>query len=316
MLCPGRQPKLVIPFRSRSTAILTLLSTALPLLAQDVAARKPIFRAPTHVGTLPAKEIPEASGLVRSRRHAGIYWTHNDSGGEAEVFAIRADGSLVRRVAIPDAENIDWEDIALDHRNRLVVADIGDNLRLHDGFTLYRFAEPDPAGTESTDPVTTVDTFRCRYPRELGPVDAEALFVSGDHAFVLTKERQQTRLFRIPLEDKGDAPSMSIIAELVGTLDDLGNVTAATLSDDGLYLVILTYLKVVVLDLARPFEPALPAAELSASLPHTPRRQQPVLLGQCEGITFDGPDLVVVTEKGPFTWGQPMLWRLAPDVSK
>jgi hypothetical protein len=42
------------------------------------------------------------------------------------------------------------------------------------------------------------------------------------------------------------------------------------------------------------------------------RREQAVLLGQCEGITFDGANLVVVTEQGPFVWGRPLLWRLVP----
>ena len=57
--------------------------------------------------------IPEASGIVKSRRHPGIFWVHNDSGNAPLLFAIRADGQIVRQFRL-DVPNIDWEDIAID----------------------------------------------------------------------------------------------------------------------------------------------------------------------------------------------------------
>ena len=70
------------------------------------------------IGRLDEKLIPEASGIVKSRRHSGIFWVHNDSGNPPLLFAIRADGRIVRqfRLAIP---NIDWEDIAIDDQGHL-----------------------------------------------------------------------------------------------------------------------------------------------------------------------------------------------------
>lgn len=294
---------------SRLTALLVLFATTAPVLAQETGAAAPPFRKATRLGTLPVKAIPEASGLVRSRRYPDVFWTHNDSGGAAEIFAVHADGTLVRRVRIRGADNVDWEDLALDSQNRLIVADIGDNYRAHAEFVLYRFAEPDPAGSEA---VSDIETYRCCYPPGVGAVDAEALFVCGDDAFVVTKEAKIARLFRLSLPGQDNVLATPIVAELVGEFEDLAYVTSASLSDNGRHLAILTFVGVAVIDLEQAFRPELPAAELLATLQQAPRRQQRLSLGQCEGVTFDGPDLVLASERGPFAWGKPALWRLTP----
>jgi len=290
--------------------LFTLLAIG-PLSAQDqpVADNKPPFQRPERIGTLPVELLAEASGLAHSRRYADVHWTHNDSGATAEVFAVRTNGTVVRQVAIPKATNVDWEDIALDSGNRLLVADIGDNFAARKELVIYRFAEPDPTGTAA---VGKVETFRFCYPPTYGSLDAEAMFVLGDHAFVMTKEHRTARLFRISLAAPSTAEAAPLVAEFLGAIDGLARVTAACLADDGLHLAILTYLQVVVIDLEKPLDAALPAAELRTTLLTAPRREQPVMLGQCEGITFVGKDLVAGAEQGPFSWGRPLLWRLAP----
>jgi hypothetical protein len=41
--------------------------------------------------------------------------THNDSGGQANLYEINAStGAVLRTVAITNATNVDWEDIAQD----------------------------------------------------------------------------------------------------------------------------------------------------------------------------------------------------------
>ncbi len=95
------------------------------------------------VGRLDEKRIPEASGVVKSRTYADIFWVHNDSGNPPLLFAIRGDGRIVRqfRLAIP---NIDWEDIAIDGRGHLYLGDIGNNTRALPLRAIYRIDEPDP----------------------------------------------------------------------------------------------------------------------------------------------------------------------------
>jgi len=65
------------------------------------------------LGRLDGRLIPEASGIVKSRRYPGIYWVHNDSGNPSLIFAIRGDGRIVRQFRL-EVPNIDWEDIAID----------------------------------------------------------------------------------------------------------------------------------------------------------------------------------------------------------
>jgi hypothetical protein len=47
------------------------------------------------VRRIEAEEIAESSGLVGSRQHAGVFWTHNDSGDASRIFAITAEGRLL-----------------------------------------------------------------------------------------------------------------------------------------------------------------------------------------------------------------------------
>lgn len=292
-------------------AWLVLFAAALPLAGQDEGTAKSPFQQPVRIGSLPKKTIPEASGITRSRRYEDVYWTHNDSGGKAEIFAVRRQGDVVRRIAIPGATNNDWEDLAIDHQNRLVVADLGDNFSQYQEHTLYRFAEPDPAGEA---PVTDVETFRFAYPAEFGRPDAEALFLRDDWAFVFTKQKRCSRLFRISLEKPSARDAAPIPAEFLGSLDDLTHVTSASLSDDGRHLAVLTYQAIVVLDLDQALRPKLAAPDLLGTLQAAKRREKKVFLGQCEGVTWHGTDLVVCTEEGPFQWGEPLLWLLTPDV--
>src|SRR6516162_8607570 len=95
------------------------------------------------LGRFDPRAIPEASGIVKSRRYPGIFWVHNDSGNPPALFAIRRDGTIVRefRVAAP---NVDWEDIAADDQGHLYLGDIGNNGGLLAIRGIYRIDEPDP----------------------------------------------------------------------------------------------------------------------------------------------------------------------------
>ena len=100
-------------------------------------------------GRLDEKLIPEASGIVKSRRYPGIFWVHNDSGNPPLLFAIRGDGRIVRqfRLGVP---NIDWEDIAIDDQGHLYLGDIGNNTGALPLRAIYRIDEPDPNSAART----------------------------------------------------------------------------------------------------------------------------------------------------------------------
>ena len=64
------------------------------------------------VAKLADTRIKESSGLARSMRHEGIFWTMNDSGGEPCVFAIDLQGRTRAKVRVADAVHFDWDDPA------------------------------------------------------------------------------------------------------------------------------------------------------------------------------------------------------------
>jgi hypothetical protein len=186
--------------------------------------------------------LEETSGVAVSRAHAGIVWTHNDSGGDPEVSAVRSTGELVARVRLTGARAVDWEDIALGPcptGTCLYVADIGDGDAKRPQVDLYRAPEPDPV----RDRQVPVERFTVRYPD--GPRDAEALFVlpSGE-VFVVTKGRSEAvELYRYPLPLRaGETVTLEHVATLADGAQPLElQVTGAAASSSGEWVAIRTY---------------------------------------------------------------------------
>jgi len=272
-----------------------LLLNLLPFaVAEDKPAPLPALNQPQYRGELPTDIIKECSGLARSRRHTAqpVFWTHNDSGEGAELFAIDGEGALLRRVKIPDATNVDWEDICIDDKGRVIVADIGDNLKKRRVFTLYRFSEP--SATNEDEKVTEPQVLNYRYPRGQGPYDAEALFAFGGDAYLFTKDPTRTRLYKLPLPPvvrHGE----TLEAEFIAESNTFATVTGAAISHDGKHIALINYLTILVLDLPGPLD-KLPGGP--ATLFDAPRRVRLALLGQTEAVTFDRTDLMIATEGG------------------
>lgn len=181
-------------------------------------------------------EIGESSGVAVSRRHPGVFWTHNDSGNNPELFAIDSAGKLLAQVRVTGARNQDWEDIALGPcpaGQCLYIGDIGDSRGKGDDLVIYRVPEPNPRSRATAQ----VERFGMRFPD--GPRDAEALFVlpSGE-LYVITKERQTT-LYRYPSPLRAN---QTVTLERVRGLD-IGTeerVTGADATPDGRWIAVRT----------------------------------------------------------------------------
>jgi hypothetical protein len=145
-------------------------------------------------------DIAESSGIAVSRTYPGVYWTHNDSGWDAQIFAIDSTGAILARVRVAGATNRDWEDIEAAPCTPgasdpcLFIGDIGDNNERHARIGVYRIPEPNPW----TDTVSArAVIFRGTYPG--GPRDAEALFVTDQGIHIINKGRSHAiELFRLP----------------------------------------------------------------------------------------------------------------------
>ncbi len=190
------------------------------------------------LGRLDHPAIREASGIVRSRRHPGIFWVHNDSGNPPALFAVRRDGTLIReyRVGVP---NIDWEDIATDDHGHLFIGEIGNNGGKLPLRAVYQLDEPDPLADDGPEELKATTGSYYRFPAS-GAFDAEGLFIQGDRAWIVAKtfDARDAEVYTIPL--KTPAPlARPAIPEKAGSLPGFTQpVTGADLSPDGERLVV------------------------------------------------------------------------------
>jgi hypothetical protein len=234
-------------------------------------------------------EIHESSGAAVSRAHAGIFWTHNDS-GDPLLYAVDAEGRTAGRVRVTGAQVEDWEDIALapcPSGDCLYVADIGDNDAERPSITVYRVPEPAPNASASAP----AEAIRLRYPD--GAHDAEAMFVLDGAIHVVTKgESGPIVIYRAPsTAAPGAETTLERVRQLTGgKVEKPERITAADVSPDGRWVVMRT------LESASLY----PAAQLAGSGELTPRRIDLKGLDeeQGEGISFAPDGSLVVTSEG------------------
>ncbi len=105
------------------------------------------FITPSVVTTL-SSTLNETSGLVNLN---GEIWTHNDNGGETELYLINLnDGSIIRTVIVHEANNVDWEDIAADE-TYIYIGDFGNNDGSRTNLKIYRISRSDMASSNDVD---------------------------------------------------------------------------------------------------------------------------------------------------------------------
>src|SRR5687767_12888174 len=69
------------------------------------------YEKPVTVGRIESNEITGSSGLAASLCQSDVFWTHNDSGDDAFIFAINSKGKHLGTWRVANARNNDWEDI-------------------------------------------------------------------------------------------------------------------------------------------------------------------------------------------------------------
>ena len=234
------------------------------------------------IGKMSHPAIAEASGIVRSRKHPGIFWVHNDSGNPAALFAVKRDGTLVREYAV-DVANVDWEDIAVDDQGHLFLGDIGNNGGALPIRAIYRVDEPDPA-VPAKGPLAVNLAAYYRFPKA-GPFDAESLFVDQGKAIVLSKrlDGREADVFAIPLDPPGPLYRPAR-AEKVGSLAGFTQpATGADLSEDKGWLAVCSIREV------RVYHRGEDGSWLAAGRAECPQ-------GQIEAVCWEGRDLILAGE--------------------
>jgi hypothetical protein len=192
------------------------------------------------LGRLEHPPIREASGIVASRRHPGVFWVHNDSGNPPALFAVERDGTLIREYAV-NIPNIDWEDIATDDDGNLYLGEIGNNGGRLPVRAIYRLAEPDPSRPAEGKLAVSLATFY-RFPPG-GRFDAEGLFIDRGRAVVVAKtfDGRPAGMFALSLDRP--APLLRpVLPERLGSLPGFVEpATGASLAADGRSLAVCSY---------------------------------------------------------------------------
>jgi hypothetical protein len=210
-------------------------------------------------GTFHSPRVKESSGIAVSRAHAGVLWTHNDSGNEAYVYATDLAGTDRGAVRIRGVRAVDWEDIALGPCPTrpsgggdacLYIADTGDNDRTRKSVVIYAVPEPDPPG-KGRGPGRSAPAAALRLRYAGGPDDVEAIYVSprDTAVYLVSKGRSgRVQLYRVPRSAwSGDTTiTVSPLEPLpIPPFAALGRlVTGAAIRPDGRLVAIRTYTEI------------------------------------------------------------------------
>jgi hypothetical protein len=248
--------------------------------AQEEAGLSPLFN-PQFRSELP-EEVHESSGLFF---HNGRLWTHNDSGDKPILYALdTATFEVVQRVTLANAKNKDWEDVCTDGET-VFVGDFGNNKGSRKKLRIYTF--PLSALPDEGDATVQVDTIVFRFADQTNfekrkhdhDFDCEAIFVTEDHLYLLSKgwETSTTRLYRL-----SKTPGNQV-AEVVNGFDSQGLITGADYDRENGVLAIVGYVKTIWM----PFMYLIfDFDEAGERLSHR-RFEMPQLAGaQTEGICF------------------------------
>ncbi len=216
-------------------AILLLSLTSLSL-ATDPPKFDPPKPGITQLGAIEYKPCSESSGVIASRKHSGVYWTHCDSGNDASIYAITREGKFIAEYQL-DVPNHDWEDIAIDDDGHIFIGDIGNNGGKRTQIHVHRLDEPDPAKIpKGRIAKWKVDkTWKITYPDT--PFDAESLFIWKDHGYIISKlfTGLPATIYSFPLHEK-----KNVTLEKVASIPVHSPATAADISADGKRLAVLS----------------------------------------------------------------------------
>jgi hypothetical protein len=203
--------------------------------------------------------IREASALVASQQHPGVYWTLNDSKNTPVIFAFDQDGAPRGSFRVTGATNVDWEAMQLgpdgDGGFALYIGDIGDNDQMRRDPVIYRVPEPEPSPA-GEPPVAGETASAVTFKFELPglPHNMEAMLVhpkTGEITLITKEVSGLSLIYRLPMPLDGDN---LMLADMVNVVDlrpfagPTATVTDAAISDDGRHIALRTYSSVLIFD--------------------------------------------------------------------
>lgn len=275
-------------------AVLLLFGGSAPANAGSVCET---WSEPMLLAEVDSPEINESSGLAASRHRPGVWFTHNDAGGSAELYAFTEGGEHVETHAVQGAAFRDWEALGdgpcpqdIDAEHCLYVGDVGDNGRSRADVFVYVVPEPLPGEDAVVEAL-----WRLGWPD--GAEDSEALVVHPctGRVYLITKhnggrDASVWRLPSSPILDVDPAPLEWVATLPQPWLGGSGQVTGADWSDGGDQLVLRTYSGAWLWET----DPEDPDAHWSTAPSEVPLDTA----GQGESIAFQAAGGILATAEG------------------
>ena len=199
-------------------------------------------------------QLNEVSGLEQLNESTLV--AINDSGSKAELYLIDLHGKHLKTVALKNATNVDWEDLARDD-NYLYIGDIGNNQNKRKDLCVYKVKISDVLSKKEV--VAQKISFYYSDQKEFPPqkrqlnFDAEGMIVYKESVYIFTKNRTDpwtgiSTVYTLPNQRgsyKARKHSELYVGEQ-GWWQDA--ITGADIFNDQLYL--LTYNRVFQLNIA------------------------------------------------------------------
>lgn len=211
------------------------------------------YEKPEIVGEIKTKEITESSGIAASRCNENVFWTHNDSGDEAFLFALNAKGEKLGTFRVSGAKNHDWEDLAAFQNQKgecfLYIGDIGNNTRIRNIFTIYRVKEPEVSGADKNsskkNPAKTEKAEALKFEYPDSPRDAETLMIhpKTGEIYILSKRLSEPAgVYKLRQNyDLQKTNRLEKIADFTVPAIPNGFLTGGDISPDGKRVVLCDY---------------------------------------------------------------------------
>lgn len=266
--------------------------------------------------TVADMRIDESSGLAASTLVADRFWTHNDSGDVARLFAIdksnaeppNAETSVAKTsvVAVEGVTATDWEDMAsgtIAGKRLLFIGDVGDNSHRRKSVFLHVIEE-----TIDLPVRTNCRTIEVTYSD--GPGDCEAIGIdaqnnrlllikktllplAGVYEVDLTCLNQNPEVSADDLSADNSVPAkFSAVAKRIATLP-IPMITGMDIRSDGRQMAIATYRDLFVYHRAAD-------ASWEETLAQVPRQAVLPKLRQIEAICYDSAgEIWITSERAP-----------------
>lgn len=134
-----------------------------------------------------SKELYEISGLEKF--NDSILIAINDGGNHPLIFFIDLRGNILKKTVLKDAVNRDWEDLTMDDKRNLYIADVGNNLGSYKEFNVLKLNIDKAFISDTVD----FEQLRFKYnldPNEITP-DCEAVYWFEDSLHLITKNNKK-----------------------------------------------------------------------------------------------------------------------------